>query len=457
MRPGGSPEGSPDFSVRRDPEGGGLRQMLSFRPFVLPVCSEGPRVGKLVVLMVTAFMDMVGLLMVLPLVPFYAKRFVGHGFLWQSLDAIGMGGEGTVIALLVSTFSVAQLISAPVWGRVSDRLGRRPALLVGLAASGIAFVVFAFASSLELLFLARLVQGAGGGTVGVIQAYVADATEPKNRAKTLGWLSAATNAGVAIGPVIGSAASRLGHAAPGLLAAGLTLVTMTFAFRYLTESNERAGSKTGEHPPIQRSSTALRRVISHPAEPASRLIWMYAVGMGAFQGMSAILAIFLFHRYRIDETSIGWVFAYIGTLSVVTRALLLGPAVDRYREPRLSRYGQALLALGLLTIPFTHNYVALALAIALIPLGTAFTFPCVTGMLSQVIPNHERGLYMGVQQTFGGIARVIGPIWAGFAFDYLGRGVPFFTGAALAAATIWLGVGIEAHIPAHSPSVKAPR
>ncbi|MFM8603396.1 MAG: MFS transporter, partial [Gemmatimonadota bacterium] len=143
--------------------------------------------------MVTAFLDMVGLLMVLPLMPFYAQRFVGKGPLWAFFDRLGLGGEGAVISLLVSSFAIAQLVSAPFWGRVSDRVGRRPALLVGMAASGIAYIGFAFANSLELLFLSRIIQGAGGGTTGVIQAYVADATEPKDRAKTLGWLSAATN------------------------------------------------------------------------------------------------------------------------------------------------------------------------------------------------------------------------------------------------------------------------
>lgn len=399
--------------------------------------------------MVTAFMDMVGLLMVLPLLPYYATRFVGQGPLWRALDAIGMGGEGTVIAILVSSFAIAQLASAPMWGRVSDKYGRRPALMIGLAASAVAYVVFALSNTLELLFLSRIVQGAGGGTVGVIQAYVADATEPKDRAKSLGWLSAATNAGVALGPVIGSAASRLGPMAPGLLAAALTLVNMAFAWKYLTESNVHAGAPTGERPVVRRSREALLRVTSHPGEPASRLIWIYAIGMGAFQGMTAILALFLLDRFGIDETGIGWVFAYIGILSVVARALLLGPAVDRYREPKLSRYGIVLLALGLATLPLTTNYLGLALAIALIPLGTAFTFPCVTGMLSQVIPNHERGLYMGVQQTFGGIARVIGPIWAGFAFDYLGKGVPFWTGAGLALFTLTLGAGMERHLPGH--------
>jgi MFS family permease len=431
--------------MRRAGRRGTHRRRLAFPPFRTPTRED--RLGKLVVLMVTAFMDMVGLLMVIPLLPFYAKRFVGEGPLWRGLDAVGMGGEGTVIALMIAMFSVAQLVSAPVWGRVSDRYGRRPALLVGLASSGIAFIVFALANSLELLFLSRIVQGAGGGTVGVIQAYVADATEPKDRAKSLGWLSAATNAGVAIGPVIGSAAAGIGPAWPGLLAAGLTAITFLFAYHYLTESNERVGARTGEHPAIQRSTTALRRVVTHPGEPASRLIYMYAIGMGAFTGMNAILALFLFDRFGIDERSIGWVFAYIGVISVITRALILGRAVDRYREPRLSRYGQTLLALGLLALPFTTNYLSLALAILLVPLGTAFTFPCVTGMLSQVIPNHERGLYMGVQQSFGGVARIAGPLWAGFAFDHLGKGVPFYTGALLAAGTILLGLGLEEHVP----------
>lgn len=406
--------------------------------------------------MVTAFMDMVGLLMVLPLLPFYATRFVGHGPLWRFLDRLGMGGEGAVIALLVSSFAVAQLVSAPIWGRVSDRFGRRPALMVGLGASGIAYIFFALAGNLELLFLARLVQGAGGGTVSVIQAYVADATEPKDRSKSLGWLSAATNAGVAIGPVIGSFAARIDLAAPGLIAAALTVVNMGFAWKYLTESNVHANSTSADRPKVSGVRETALRVATHPGLPASRLIWIYGIGMGAFQGMTALLALFLFDRFGIDETSIGWVFMYIGILSVVTRALFLGPAIDRFREPRLSRFGTVLLALGLLAIPLSYNYVTLVIAIGLIPLGTAFTFPCVTGMLSQVIPNHERGLYMGVQQTYGGIARVIGPIWAGFAFDYLGKGVPFYTGAVLALGTIFLGLGIEAHLPPTKAHEAAP-
>ena len=127
--------------------------------------------GKLIILMVSAFIDMLGMLMILPLLPFYAER---------------LGAGGLIVGLLIASFSVAQLLSAPFWGRFSDRYGRRPALVVSLVASAIAFVVFAYADSLWLLFVSRIVQGAGGGTVGVIQAYVADASRPDDRARVLG-------------------------------------------------------------------------------------------------------------------------------------------------------------------------------------------------------------------------------------------------------------------------------
>lgn len=406
--------------------------------------------GRLIVLMATAFVDMMGNLIVFPLVPFYAQRVLGHGPLWTALNAIGLGGEGAAVSLLVMSFAVAQLIAAPYWGRFSDRVGRRPALMVGLGASAIAFVIFAFANSLELLLLCRLVQGAGGGTVSVIQAYVADATKPEDRAKALGWLSAATNAGVAIGPVIGSGAMSLGVPGPGLVAAGIALVNMAFAWKYLAESNELVGMHHADRPVPRKSPEVLRRVVSHPGEPPSRLIWIYGITMGSFQGMTTILALFLAWKFAVTEKTIGIFFTYVGSISFVTRALILGKMVDWFGEPKLSRYGMALLSLGLAGMAAAPNIPTLAVAVALVPLGTAFTFPCVTGLLSRVVPQHERGLYMGVQQTFGGAGRVIGPIYAGFAYDHLGHGVPFYTAAIIVLATISLGVGIENAVPARN-------
>ncbi len=389
--------------------------------------------GRLAVLMVTAFIDMLGLLMILPLLPFYAKD---------------LGAGGLVVGLLVSSFSVAQLLSAPLWGRFSDKHGRRPALIVGLASSAVAYVVFAYADSLWLLLASRIVQGAGGGTVSVIQAYVADVTRPEDRAKSLGWLSAATNAGVAIGPVLGSWVQHISVHTPGLVAAGLCVVNILFASRYLTEVRKPGQLNADGSKPVRKGSReAVFHVVTHPSEPTSRLILIYSIAIGAFQGTTAILALFLAVRFGVTADTIGYFFMYIGVLSVVVRAFMLGRLVDHFGEAQLSRYGLLLLAAGLVGMAVAPNVPSLVLAVGLLPLGTAFTFPCVTAMLSRVVSSTERGLYMGVQQTYGGITRVAFPIILGLAYDAFGVASPFFISAGFVLATLTLGRDMEKYAP----------
>jgi len=409
--------------------------------------------AKLLTLMATAFIDMIGVLMIFPLLPFYVKNLGGSG-----INVLGFHiGIGLITSFIVSAFTVAQLLSAPLWGRFSDRVGRRPALLIALSASAVAYLIFGFAHSLLLLLLSRVVQGAGGGTVGVIQAYVADSTEPKDRARALGWLSATTNLGVALGPVLGSFAITLGnrdllpgparlemgHAAPGLLAAALCLINIAFAARYLTESRNPSDHVPVEGEERRTSRQIILRVISHSSEPSSRLIWIYAISMGAFQGSFSVLALFLNARFQVTEQTIGYFFMYVGSISVFTRVLLLGRMVDWLGEAKLSRLGLVLLALGVLGMPLARNLWTLALAVALIPLGTAFTFPCVTALLSRIIKPRERGLFMGMQQTYGGMARAIGPLFFGWSFDLLGVSSPYFFASAFIFATVFLGLGLD--------------
>ncbi len=407
--------------------------------------------AKLFTLMATAFVDMVGLLMIIPLLPFYVKTLGGPG-----VTVLGIHfGIGIISGFIVAAFTVAQLLSAPMWGKFSDRVGRRPTLLIALGAAAIAYLIFGFANSLLLLFLSRIVQGAGGGTVGVIQAYVADSTEPKDRARALGWLSATTNLGVALGPVLGSFAItlgkydllpgsstlKMGHAGPGIMAAGLCLLNMAFVARYLVESRVKEEAPAGEVRPT--SSQAIWRVMSQPSEPSSRLIWIYAIAIGAFQGSFSVLALFLNARFQVTEQTIGYFFMYIGSISVFTRVLLLGRMVDWLGEAKLSRLGLVLLAAGVVGMPLSKNLLMLGVAVALIPLGTAFTFPCVTALLSRVIAPRQRGLYMGMQQTYGGVARIIAPLFFGWSFDSLGVSSPYYFSSAFILLTILLGFGLD--------------
>ncbi len=389
--------------------------------------------------MVTAFVDMLGFIIIYPLLPFYATR---------------MGANAAMVGALIAAFSVAQLISAPAWGRLSDRYGRRPAILTGLLISAGAYILFAFAGTIWLLFLSRIVQGLGAGTIGVVQAYVADITEGKDRAKALGWLSAVTSLGAVIGPAIGSLLVRLGgHTAPGLGSAALCILVSGFALKFLRES--RALESTAERaiPKAITGSGAIRGVITHPREPAARLIWIYAIAIGAFYGTGALLPLILADRLQVDEQNVGYFIMYLGGIGVIVRTGVLGRMIEWLGEVSLARLGLVLLGVGLALVAYMRSYTIAAISFTLMPLGTAFIFPCVTAMLSRAVSVRERGLYMGVQHTFGGVSRVAFPLLAGYAMDTLGKGVPFLAAGAMVVSALLLTKSMEAR--AHPPASAA--
>lgn len=376
-----------------------------------PAPSRRDMLRRLAVLIATSAVDMIGFAMVLPLLPFYALK---------------LRATPEVIGLLIASFSVAQLATAPLWGRVSDRYGRRPALLAGLIASAIAYVVFAYANSVWLLLASRVIQGAGGGTTGVAQAYVADSIGPRDRAQALGWLSAATALGVMLGPVVGSLAAGLGPAAPGLIAAGLCVVNVAFAARWLPESR-RPGAGPARTPVLR----AIGRVVSQPGSAVPRLIWIYGAGMLGFTAMTSVLALFLEGRFGVTEKTIGYFFFYVGVLSLVMRSLLLGPIVNRIGERGAMRAGTVLLGLGLVAYPFASSLWVLAAIIPFVPIGTALLFPATTALVSHLTEPAELGTTMGVAQTFAGMARVAAPLLATSAYQRFGDGMPFFGAAAI--------------------------
>lgn len=371
-------------------------------------------------LLFTAFLDSVALLMIVPLLPFHAT---------------GLGGGGAVVGMLMATVPLVQLVSAPLWGRLSDRVGRKPVLLIGMGAAVVASVLLGLADSLPALFVSRVVQGVGGGTVGVLQAYVVDVTRPEARAQALGRVSAATSLGVMLGPALGALGASLGPSVPGFLAAALGACNVGLAAWLLPEAASRAGAAHGSP---GRNGDVLR-VLSHPREPVAGLVWTYVFAMGAFQGGTAVLSLLLATRFGLTASTVGWVYLFTGAVAVVARALLLGRAVVRWGEARLWRGGVVLLSAGLALLAFAEGPWGLAVALALMPLGTAFTFPCVTALLSRHAAATERGRVLGMQHAWGGVARTLAPMGAGWAFEHLTPGAPFWCGAVLALTPLLLG------------------
>ncbi len=390
---------------------------------------------KIWVLLFAAFVDMLGYAMVFPLLPFYAVR---------------LGADAQVIGLMVASFSIAQVAVSPLWGRFSDRWGRRPTLLIGLAGSAVAFLIFGFATAIWLLFLSRIAQGAAGGQTGVMQAYIADSVAPEDRAKALGWLSAATNTGVMIGPALGSLSWRLGPAAPGIIAAGLCLVNLLFAWRWLPES-KTASSRSidvarGDDKPTPRKKSVGDMVwgtLRHPRASTSQLIWIYAIAMMAFSSMTAVLGLYMMEVFHLDESNIGYIFLFIGALSVIMRGGVLGRLVVRLGEVRVMRAGAFSLAIGLSAVPLAETLGWALLLMGLVPVGTAMLFPSTSGLLTRRGSRRQLGQLMGVQQAFGGFSRIIGPIWAGSAFRYLGPGVPFHVAGAIIFFVVFLTTRVQ--------------
>jgi multidrug resistance protein len=393
-----------------------------------PLLGSPSQFRRLAVLIGVNFVDMIGFMIVLPLLPFYALK---------------LNASPEIVGQLIASYSVAQLVAAPLWGRVSDRYGRRPALLIGLSASALAYIVFGLADSVWLLYLSRIVQGAGGGTTGVAQAYVADTVAQGDRARALGWLSAATSAGVMVGPAIGSSAAHFGQAAPGLIAAGLCIINVIFAWRWLPESRKGSAVSPAKTPrPLWYPAWMALR---HPTSSIGRLLWIYGVGMIAFSSMTSIMSLYLGAEFALDETTIGYVFLYLGVLSFVMRSLLLGPIVDRIGETWAMRIGTGLLVLGLALYPVPRDLWTLALVIPLVPIGTALLFPATTSLMSRYSDPAELGTTMGVAQTFAGMARVMAPLLATSLFQRLGHGWPFYVAGGFVALVGIMAFQVEVH------------
>ncbi|HSJ62657.1 MAG TPA: MFS transporter [Gemmatimonadaceae bacterium] len=398
----------------------------------MPVQEPAPvpaRAGarRLLVLFVTAFVDMIGVAMIVPLLPYYAEAY---------------GASALTVGLVISSFSLAQLAVAPLWGRWSDRHGRRPAIVAGLGITAAGYALFAGAASIPLLLLARVVQGIGGGTIGVVQAYVADSTPADRRTRSLGWLSAVTSLGAVVGPALGSTlVAAGGRAMPGITAAVLALGVAALGWRHLAEPPQ-PDHRTAEHGAVARPAIGV--VVRHWREPAARLIWLYAIGIGAFYGVIPLVPLVLHDRLGITAETIGPFFMYLGAMGVLMRAVALGRLVERFGEPVLVRGGMVALGVGLALVGLGEELLPIAVGFTLMPIGTACLFPAVTALLSGAVSRGERGVYLGVQQAFGGVTRVAFPLLAGAAMDGIGIGTPLVVAGVLVVAALPLTAGFAA-------------
>jgi multidrug resistance protein len=365
-------------------------------------------VSPLLIIFITVFIDLLGFGIIIPLLPFYAEHF---------------GASALLVGLLSSSFSLAQFLFAPFWGRLSDRIGRRPVILVGLFGSALSYAFFALASSLPMLFLARTLAGIAGANIPTAQAFIADTTTAETRARGMGLIGAAFGLGFIFGPAIGGFLSHWGYAAPAWFAAALSLANFMAALFLLPESlppQARDASRPGR-------LEVMRRAVAQPNLPMVLLVYFLVVT--AFASFEATFALYSERRFGFTPATIGYMFAWIGVVLATVQGVLVGRVVKRIGERRLVPLAIFVISLALGFVPVAGSVPLLAAAAGLLACGMGFNSPSMLSAISQLADARDQGSALGVSQSLGSLARIIGPLWGGWVFDQFGIGFPFFTAA----------------------------
>ena len=395
---------------------------------------------SLLVLFLTVFVDLIGFGMVIPFLPFYAREY---------------GASGVVVGAVVGIYSIMQFFFAPVWGRLSDRIGRRPVLLLSLTASCSGYLLFAFARSLPILFLSRIVAGAGGANIGTAQAYISDVTTPAERARGMGLIGAAFGMGFILGPPLSGFLSTVsthrgyhGNLLPGLVAAGLSLSALLTAALVLGESK-----KPGTVPRRALPPQFDRTIWSHMAHHAM----LAAVMSGLFltllsvAGMETSVTLHARDRFHFRAIDMAYFFLFMGVIVALIQGALIGRFARMFGEKTMILIGAAAFTIGFVAVPTVYRVPLLYIVAFFIAIGQALTYPSLTSLVSKAAPENERGSMLGLATAVGSLARFLGPITAGFLYDRFGARGAFYGAALLTAAAFVVASMIR--VPVAEPVV----
>lgn len=371
---------------------------------------------QLAVVFTIVFIDLVGFGIVLPLMPAYAAT--AHISPAQ-------------IGVLITSFSLLQLLFSPLWGSLSDRIGRRPVLLIGLVGSTASYVLFAFAHDFWALLASRVIAGTMGATVGVAQAYVADITPPERRAQSLGFLGAAFALGFILGPAFGGLLYSYSHSAAGVAAAGLCGLNALAALAWLPE--------TPQHLSRRPKGRMAVRPLAAPLAATFLLIAAFAV-------IHVSLPLIAQQELGLTPPRMGMLFAFSGVISAIVQGGLVGRIAPRVGEARLVGIGALSMAIGLALIPGSQQVSHLYLSMFFLSMGSAASNPAILAGISRITASSLQGSALGVAQTAQNLGRIVGPLLAGALYETVGHSAPFLAGAGLAllggAATLFFPTNI---------------
>ena len=397
------------------------KSLWTCQPFILEIDKELMNKKSLLIIFLVVFIDLLGFGMIIPILPYYAKFF---------------GASGTVLGLLMMSYSAMQFIFAPVWGRLSDRIGRRPVLLATIAGIGGSMLILGAAQSLLWLFAGRLLAGFFGANISTASAYIADITPPESRAKGMGMIGAAFGLGFLFGPALGGFLSQWGYGTAAWGAAGLSFCNVIFAFFQLKEP-----PLTEEVRKLHRHRADKKAWLQTLTEPKTGLpIFLFFLVTTGIAQLETTFALFLLARFGLDAQHAGTILAAMAVVMVAVQGGGIGKLVRIFGEPTLVMMGTALMAIGLLAASNSMQLSWFIVALLFHALGYGMTNPTLSSLVSKNAPQGTQGATMGVYQSAGSLARIVGPLLAGILFDHGGIQVPFWVASGIFSAALLISV-----------------
>jgi MFS transporter, DHA1 family, tetracycline resistance protein len=358
------------------------------------------------------FVDLLGFGILIPILPTFATNILG----------IKEGAIGIAIAL----YSLVQFLFNPFFGGLSDKYGRRNIILYCLLLNASGYIIFAFTHSYIMLLASRVVAGVGGSSIGVAQAYIADITTKEDRARGMGLIGVAFGLGFVFGPIMGGILAHYSYMLTGFASAGFSLIAFSLSIFLLPESLKK---DLIPHD-IKRKMLnveGFKKILNNtPVLLVIAMFFILTFSVANIYGTFALLGTQVYHFTNIQN---GTIFGVIGLVSAIVQGGMIGRLSKKYTDNQLITTGSFLMAIGLAMLPFGGNYTGLVIIITILSLGTGTLQPILLSLISKVAPEKDQGVVLSVNQSFSAFARVLGPLWGGFSFQYMGYKFPFFTGA----------------------------
>jgi len=363
---------------------------------------------SLLTIFVIVFVDLLGFSLILPLLPYYAETF---------------GANPTVTGFLVASYALAQLLGAPLLGRLSDRIGRRPVLLVSIFGTFLGFILLGAARSLWVLFAARIIDGLTGGNISVAQAYITDVSDEKNRAKALGMIGAAFGLGFIIGPAVGGLMSTWGYSVPAFAAAALSLVNLTLVFFFLPESLSPARrAMLALRPRPSFTFEALWCALNRPrVGPLLHTRLFFALASATFQ---TVFTLYAQYKLGLNARTTGLVLAYVGVLAVIVQGGAIGWMTKRYSDKQLILTSTVVMTLSLAAWAFVPNLWMLLLVLAPLSAANGTLNTVLNSALTKSVYPEEVGGTLGLAASIESLSRVVAPSVGGVLLQNVGTWAP---------------------------------